>query len=192
VRPNLGLLVARRRRFDEGAVEQVAALKERTTMSRTTLPVAGACLLAGLLLARPGPAQEAPGCTLTQGYWKTHPETWPVDTLDLGGAAYAKDDLIVLLSTSPRGDATYILAVQLIAAKLNVMNGADSSGIAITIAQADLWLAQVGLGSWPTGPVRSAGLALASQLDAFNKGLSGVPHCEEGPNPTPTPTPPPV
>jgi hypothetical protein len=157
-------------------------------MSRTTLPVAGACLLAGLLLAEPGLAQETQGCTLTVGYWKTHPESWPVDTLDLGGAAYTKDDLIVLLSTSPRGDATYILAQQLIAAKLNVMNGADSTGIAVTIAQADLWLAQVGLGSWPKGAVRDAGLALASQLDAFNNGLSGVPHCEEGSTPPPPPS----
>jgi hypothetical protein len=158
-------------------------------MSRNTIPLAGAgLLLAGLLFSLPGrvEAQETPACTLTQGYWKNHPETWPVDMLDLGGAAYSKEQLIVLLSTPPRGDATYILAYQLIAAKLNVMNGVDSSGIASTITAADAWLASVGgLGSWPTGAVRDAGIALAGQLDAFNNGLSGVPHCENGAAPPP-------
>jgi hypothetical protein len=163
-------------------------------MSRNIIPLAGAgLLLAGLLAALPGSveAQET-GCTLTQGYWKNHPEAWPADAMTLGGVGYTKEQLIQILSTPPRGDATYILAHQLIAAKLNVMTGADSSGIATTIANADAWLASVGgLGKWPTGADRQTGIAYASQLDAFNNGLSGVPHCEGVPTPTPTPTPPP-
>jgi len=159
-------------------------------MSRNTISLAGAgLLLAGLLVALPGPvgAQET-GCTLTQGYWRNHPEVWPADAMTLGGAGYTQDQLIVILSTPPRGDATYILAHQLIAAKLNVMSGADSSGIAATIANADAWLASVGgLGTWPTGAIRETGIAYASQLDAFNNGLSGVPHCEGGVVPPPPP-----
>ena len=30
------------------------------------------------------PCTPQGGCTLTQGYWKNHPEAWPVDTLQLG------------------------------------------------------------------------------------------------------------
>jgi hypothetical protein len=106
--------------------------------------------------------------------------------LTLGGAGYTTEQLIQILSTPPRGSAPYILAHQLIAAKLNVLNGADSSGIATTIANADAWLANVGgLNAWPTGAERQTGIAYASQLDAFNNGLSGVPHCEGGPTPHP-------
>jgi hypothetical protein len=160
-------------------------------MSRHTIPVAVGLLLAGLLAASyvPVEAQET-GCTLTQGFWKTHPEAWPVAGLTLGGAGYTTEQLIQILSTPPRGSAPYILAHQLIAAKLNVLNGADSSGIATTIANADAWLANVGgLNAWPTGAERQTGIAYASQLDAYNNGLSGVPHCEGVPTPTPTPTP---
>ena len=161
-------------------------------MSRNTIPLAGAgLLLAGLLAALPSPVEpQETGCTLTQGYWRTHPEAWPVDMLMLGGVPYTKDQLIGVLSTPSRGDATYILAYQLIAATLNVMSGADSSGIATTIANADAWLASVGgLGKWPTGAERQTGIAYASQLDAFNNGLSGVPHCEGGVVPPPPPPP---
>jgi hypothetical protein len=159
-------------------------------MSRNSIPLAvAASLLAGLLFPPAGPveAQET-GCALTQGYWRSHPDVWPADAMTLGGAGYTKDQLILILSTPSRGDATYIVAYQLIAAKLNVMSGADSSGIAATIANADAWLASVGgLGTAPTGAIRDTGIAYASQLDAFNNGLSGVPHCEDGVVPPPPP-----
>lgn len=163
-------------------------------MPRRTILVAGAgLLLAALMLAVPGPARAQENCTLTQGYWKTHPNSWPVQTLELGGTAYTREQLITLLGTPSRGDATYILAYQLIAAKLNVLSGADSTGIAETITAADSWLVAVGgLGTWPTGASREEGIALAGQLDAFNKGESGVPSCADGVVPPPPPPPPPA
>lgn len=153
-----------------------------------TIPVAGMCLLlAAVLLGPPAPAQEGTGCTLTQGFWKTHPEAWPVPIMIVGGNEYTQEQLIDLLATPPRGDATYILAKQLIAAELNVMNGADSSGVAGLISEAESWLIAQGLGSWPTGDARATGIQLAAQLDDFNNGLSGVPHCEDGATPPPPP-----
>jgi hypothetical protein len=139
-----------------------------------------------------------PSCTLTQGFWKNHPEAWPVETITIGVNLYTKEQALAILSTPPsRGDATYILAHQLIAAKLNVLIGADDSVVATAIADADAWLAAHPLGSLPHGTDRSAGIALAEILDQYNNGLIGPGHCkgappspEPTPTPTPTPTPP--
>ena len=151
-------------------------------MLKRTIPVIGtSLLLAAVLLGLPAEAQAQTGCTLTQGFWKNHPEAWPVEMLTVGGMPYDKGQLIGLLSTPPRGDATYILAKQLIAAQLNVLSGADSSGVATLINEAEAWLIAVGLGSWPEGEARVVGIQMASLLDDFNNGLSGVPHCEDGP-----------
>ncbi|HEY0735145.1 MAG TPA: hypothetical protein VGD69_09595, partial [Herpetosiphonaceae bacterium] len=81
------------------------------------------------------PTATPPGdnCTYTIGYWKTHPEDWPVQSLTLGGVTYTKAQLLNILNTPPRGDATYIVAHQLIAVKLNIASGADPSAIAATV-----------------------------------------------------------
>ena len=73
------------------------------------------------------------------GYWKNHPESWPVNSLDLGNTTYSQESLLEALNTPPQGDATYILAYQFIAAKLNVAQGADDSAVATTISDADNW-----------------------------------------------------
>jgi hypothetical protein len=132
-------------------------------------------------------------CTLTQGFWRNHAEAWPVETLTIGGVTYTKEQAIEILSTPPaRGDATYILAHQLIAAKLNVAMGADDWAVVTTIADADAWLAMHPLGSAPAGADRRAGIALAEVLDEYNNGRIGPGHCVEAPRPTPTPTPDPT
>jgi len=118
-------------------------------------------------------------CTYTMGYWKNHPEDWPVEEIKIGGVTHTKEDAINILETPPEGDATYILAHQLIAAKLNVTNGADSNGLGDTIKNADAWLTANILGSDPTDPARAQGIALAEMLDDFNNGLSGPSHCED-------------
>ena len=111
-------------------------------------------------------------CPHTQGYWKTHPEAWPVDLLNLGNETYMKEGLLGLLRTPPRGDASLILAHQLIAAKLNILAGADSTSISTSLAQADAALETVG-GTLPYAvqPSTSLGqrmVTIAEALDAFN------------------------
>lgn len=149
----------------------------------------GLTLMVLLIGLSSGIQAQTANCTLTQGFWKNHPEAWPMDTIMVGGVTYSKDDAITVLSTPPRGgDATYILAHQLIAAKLNVLNGADGTSVALAIAEADLWLIMHPLGTGrPKSPDRETGIQLASQLDAFNNGLNGPPHCDVEPTPTPTP-----
>jgi hypothetical protein len=76
-------------------------------------------------------------CTYTIGYWKNHQAAWPVASLTIGGITYTQAQLLNILNTPPGGDATYILAHQLIAAKLNVAQGANGSAVASTIATSD-------------------------------------------------------
>jgi hypothetical protein len=79
------------------------------------------------------------------GFWKNNADLWPTNSLTIGGISYTKDELLTVFSTPARGDAVLILAYQLIAAKLNVANGADSSSIASVIADADSLLTGINL-----------------------------------------------
>ncbi|MEI7554513.1 hypothetical protein [Candidatus Chlorohelix sp.] len=125
-------------------------------------------------------------CTYTQGYWKTHPESWPVNSLTIGGVNYSKDQLIKIFNTPPKGDASYILMDQLIAAKLNLISGASDSAVASTISNSDTWLSANKLGSKSKD---QAAINMANTLDQFNNGLIGPGHCGSVTPPPPPPTP---
>lgn len=135
---------------------------------------------AGLVELPPtGDDDDDDGCTYTIGYWKNHPDAWPVQQLTLGDVVYTKAEAIALLNTPPKkGDATIILAHQLIGAKLNVANGADDTAVADTIADADDWLVGHPVGTNPKGPSRAIGIALSETLDAYNNGDIGPGHCD--------------
>lgn len=111
-------------------------------------------------------------CPFSQGFWKNHPSAWPVASLNLGGENYTQDELITLLKTPVKGDASLILAKQLIAAKLNVANGSNSSSIASTISDADALLSSVGgrlpLGIHPSTDVGQNMTAAGEELDDYN------------------------
>ena len=120
-------------------------------------------------------------CTHSQGYWKEHPDAWPVDGITMGDISYSKEDALSVLDTPPQGDATYILVHQLMAAKLNLLNGAEPSFIEQTILDADGWLTANPLGSKPKNPERNVGIALAEVLEMYNTGEIGPGECgEEG------------
>jgi hypothetical protein len=121
------------------------------------------------------------GCTHSQGYWKNHPEAWPVERITIGEVTYPKTEAIAILVVSAGGDATYILAHQLIAAKLNVASGADPSPVADTIEAADRWLIAHPLGSNPDpeDPARAEGIAMAGILTEYNEGAMGPRRCED-------------
>ena len=106
----------------------------------------------------------------TIGYWKNHPEAWPVSTLTVGDQTYDQNELLDMLKNAKAKDATYMLAAQLIAAKLNVANGVDSTSISETIDDADAFLIEHPIGSNPRGADRSYALELKDALDYFNNG----------------------
>jgi hypothetical protein len=122
------------------------------------------------------PPPAAPG-TGTIGYWKTHPEAWPVDELTLGGHTFPKSVLVDALGWPSQGNKALDLAKQLIAAKLNVAAGNESSCIAETIEHADGWLAYFGFNvpgnhwGW-----QYYGEELHRTLDDYNNGRLCAPH----------------
>lgn len=110
---------------------------------------------------------SADGCPLSQGYWKNHPDDWPVEELTIGGITYDKDTLITILQTPPKkGNSYLILGHQLIAALLNIANGSNPAFINDTLADAEAALTGVDLTS---AIIKDSSLnALAGILDDYN------------------------
>jgi len=115
--------------------------------------------------------------TGTLGYWKNHPEAWPVTTITIGGTTYTRDQAIYWMQRVSKDKSTLMFA-QLVAAKLNVKIGNDSSCIASTIAWADAWMAlhPVGSNVLASSPAWQDADPYANQLDAYNNGLLCAPH----------------
>lgn len=121
--------------------------------------------------------QDDGGCVLTQGFWKTHAEDWPVLSLTLGTTVYTQAELLDILNTPAQGNGLIFLAHQLIAAKLNVASGASTPGTLIADADAlidGLVVPPVGAGF--LAPAVAS--PLTDDLDDFNNGAAGVPHCD--------------
>jgi hypothetical protein len=110
------------------------------------------------------------------GYWKNHPNAWPVDWLEVGDTNYTKAEAIALLKGANAKDATNMLTAQLIAAKLNRLAGAcpdfryrgDPVDINEVIDDADAFLVEHPLGADPRDDARQAALRLKDWLDAYN------------------------
>ena len=116
--------------------------------------------------------------TGTQGYWKNHPDAWPVETITIGGITYSKTEAIDIMDQPGKGDKTYDMFDQLVAAKLNVFNGCESSCIDQTIHDADTWLSNNPVGSNVKGsdPAwQNEGSSLHTTLDNYNNGLMCAP-----------------
>jgi hypothetical protein len=109
--------------------------------------------------------------TGTPGYWKNHPEAWPVSSITIGGKTYSKTMALYWMKRSD-GDKSITLFRALVAAKLNVLIGNDSGCIKDTIAAADAWFSKYMLGSniqadsyaWKVGE------PLYLYLDKYNNG----------------------
>ena len=127
--------------------------------------------------------QTSHNCTYTQGYWKNHQEKWPVGGLALGTKYYYKSQLLSIFSQQVKGNGLLALAHQLIAAKLNLANGASAPNVVrIAIAQAEsiigcLVVPPIGYGTLST----SSTSTLVGILDAYNNGRSGggPAHCAD-------------
>lgn len=127
----------------------------------------------------PPPATD---CTYSQGYWKNHADAWPVDQLDLGTRTYTKAELLSILNHPAGGNGLVILAYQLIAAKLNIENGADPAALGTAVMDADGMV-----GNLVVPPVDDSTAfihpsvtgALTQILDEYNNGVIGPGHCDQ-------------
>ncbi|MEL4454533.1 T9SS type A sorting domain-containing protein [Lutimonas vermicola] len=136
------------------------------------------------------------GCTLTQGYWKTHStckkngngpkrdDTW--DLIEGGKAEKtvffeSGKDYCEVFNTNPgKGGKYYILAHQYIAAELNLHNDADPSDIASTFDEATKFLHE----NTPeevnnNKDLQQMCVRLGGILDDFNNGRIGPGHCDD-------------
>jgi hypothetical protein len=114
-------------------------------------------------------------CPLTQGYWKNHPDAWPVNSLMLGSQTYTKMELLNILNTQSGGDASLILADQLIAARLSIANGSDPTPVSGTLTDADSLLSMFsGKLPYHVKPSSATGQMMVSDANTlanYNNGL---------------------
>jgi hypothetical protein len=120
-------------------------------------------------------------CVFLQGFWKNQPEAWPVTELQLGNVTYNQQELLSIFRQPVRGNGLVLLAHQLIAAKLNIANGADGSCIHQTLADAgsligDLVVPPVGNGYLQPRDVAG----IAGVLGSYNEGNLCAPSCDSG------------
>jgi len=136
--------------------------------------------------------------TGTPGYWKNHPDAWPVSTITVGGVTYTKDQAIYWLGKVGK-DKSVTMFSSLVPAMLNVLIGNDSSCVASTIEAANTWMATHPVGSnvpasstaWSGEGVQApqtdsptmdlmmtpmSGQAMHEQMDNYNNGRLCAPH----------------
>ena len=123
-------------------------------------------------------------CTFTQGYWKNHVvdadgiPIWPVNSLTLGTVNYDQTQLLSIFNTPAAGNGLISLAHQLIAAKLNVENGADPTDAQQAIADADALIGGLIIPPVGNGFLKpSVTSSLTEALTDYNEGATGPGHC---------------
>ncbi len=128
------------------------------------------------------------GCTLTQGYWKTHSINGPAkydptwngqedDAFFSSGQTWYE-----VFWTAPQGNVYYVLAHQYLAAILNLQNGASSTAAvdaALADAQAKLSSTTPAQAKTLKTAAKQAWTTLAFTLDQYNNGITGPGHCSE-------------
>ena len=109
-------------------------------------------------------------CVKTQGYWKNHPDAWPVSAVKIGNVIYSKAQLLLIFDTPAAGNGLIFLVHQLTAAKLNIAAGA----IAPAAVLAEIAAADALIGNLIVPPIGTGFLApgvtshLTDDLDGFN------------------------
>jgi hypothetical protein len=136
----------------------------------------------------PPPPPPSEQCVRTPGYWKNHPQAWPVEEIEIGGVVYSKAKALFLMRINGHKNKIFIMFRALVATKLNLIVGSDPSCIEETVAAAETWMENnVGLVVWwqagkftkwgKKSPWRE-GEPLADTLDDYNNGLLCAPHCD--------------
>lgn len=134
---------------------------------------------------------EDHGCTLTQGFWKTHSSMGPAAAKDFALAAWAElgedaeffdsgmTNLQVIQSPSKGGNAFFILGRQYVAAVLNGISGASTTAVAGDLADAAALFDGLAEGVTTFDDAdRAEAIRLAGILADYNEGELGPGHCE--------------
>jgi len=102
-----------------------------------------------------------------------------METIMVGCVSYTRSQAIAIMRHSSGQDKTYLLAQELIAAKLNVnCMGSDPSCIASFITAADAWLCAHPVGSGVGGgSIWNQIKSTHAALEKYNTGRSCAPVC---------------
>ena len=132
-----------------------------------------------------GATRGGQNCTFTVGYWKNHPNAWPVSSLVLGGRMYTKAQLLAILAQPVQGNGLVSLARQMIATRLNRANGAAELEVESALAMSD---GLIGTHAIPPvgGAFLDPGLTSPTTqvLDDFNNGIIGPGQCATATRPS--------
>lgn len=114
--------------------------------------------------------------TGTPGYWKNHPEAWPVNSIMIGEDTYTKAKAISLMGKD--SDKSYTMFRAYVAAYLNGLIGNDTSCVASELTAAYNWLNvnEPGSGVKAKSNAWKVGEPTATTLDNYNNGLLCAPH----------------
>ena len=151
------------------------------------LAAASATLVLVTLFAVPD-ANAGSDCRFTQGYWQNRAQNANDFTTAVWMALHDQDFYLSgltyeqVLLVSPRGNAYWILAHQLVAAEANFYNNADASGdvgAALSGAQQLLSLhTPAQISALPkSDPLRAHLIQIADTLDDWNNGMIGTGIC---------------
>ncbi|MDF1544420.1 MAG: SdrD B-like domain-containing protein [bacterium] len=135
------------------------------------------------------------GCTYSKGYWKNHAGFGPQDdmlsqhlpqslgSVDVTDAQVAVDYLSQKVYGAPKNGITKLYA-QLLAAKLNIANGASSSDVDDVISDADSFLDANDWTAWDSLDKENQKdvLGWKDMLDDYNNGIIGPGHCGDDEN----------
>ena len=121
-------------------------------------------------------AHSNPG-TGTPGYWKNHPEAWPVAGITIGLNTYTKAQAIAWLGKVGKDKTTTIFA-SYVSAFLNLQIGNDGSCVGAAMASAYTWLSNHPVGSNVAGGSVDWQTAEPwhQTMDAYNNGQLCVQH----------------
>ncbi len=122
-------------------------------------------------------------CTHTAAYWQQDKDVWPGRVI-IGDYSYTKDTAISIYD-SLSNDIASALFVQLHAAFLNSVNGADYARVYQTILDAANWLNTHPEGSEVSQADDQACISLEIALLDFNEGRLGPGRCVDDVTPTP-------
>jgi len=108
-------------------------------------------------------------CTWTPGYWKNDKKTWPVENLTVGCVDYTRAELDAIFDWSTAGGNVSIkLFHHLVAAKLNVLTGADDYIMGSIMAGDDFFCTYPLHRTYSDGPKGDA-VAIKDDLVAYNE-----------------------
>jgi hypothetical protein len=107
-------------------------------------------------------------CTYTPGFWKNHPEDWPVRHLTVGCDEYTQAELLHILDLPTNKNLAIKLFHHLVAAKLNVLIGADDY-IMRAINAGDDYFCDYGLRHVPEGDLKDHVERIKDALCEYNE-----------------------